>query len=182
MPAMPPGEFQLLAVAGEVAGESSLLRLRFVLASGAGGAPIGSRPAGCFLRCERCLSSMFTRPSLVNGFGRTSFMPGVCEWMSTWSRVRRLTVLEVHGDVVAADVRGHGDDRGVVKLPDEVSRRHTIQVRHDNVHENEIVFRSGVDLVHSFQPVQLQFVSMMSRRLPNCKSTYRAIDCAMERI
>lgn len=75
-PAMPPGEFQLLAVAGEVAGESSLFMLRLALARGAGGAAMGSRPAGCFLRCERCLSSMFTRPSLVNGFGRTSFMPG----------------------------------------------------------------------------------------------------------
>lgn len=42
------GEFQLLAVAGDVAGDSSLFRLR--LALGRGGAAIGSMPPECFLR------------------------------------------------------------------------------------------------------------------------------------
>ena len=70
------GEFQLLAVSGDAAGESSVLILRFVAADrGAGGAAIGSMPADCFLRCERCLSSMVIKPSFVKGFGSTSFMP-----------------------------------------------------------------------------------------------------------
>lgn len=71
------GEFHWLAVAGEVAGESSVFRLRRVLLEidGGGGAPMGDMLGGCFLRCERCLSRMPIKPSLVKGFGRTSFMP-----------------------------------------------------------------------------------------------------------
>jgi len=41
----------------------------------------GSKPEpGCidFLRWERCFSSMDSRPSFVKGFGRTSFIPGLC--------------------------------------------------------------------------------------------------------
>ena len=69
------GEFQLLVVAGEVAGESSLLRLRLAFESGCGAA-MGSMPTGFFFRCARCFSSMASRPSFVKGFGNTSFMPG----------------------------------------------------------------------------------------------------------
>lgn len=66
------GEFQLLAVAGDVAGESSLLRLRLAEFNGGG---MLSSPGGFFLRCPRCFSSMLNNPSLVNGLGKTSFMP-----------------------------------------------------------------------------------------------------------
>jgi hypothetical protein len=70
------GEFQLLVVAGDVVGESSVLRLRLALDMGAGGAPIGSMPGGgCFFRCDKCFSSMLSKPSLVKGFGSTSFIP-----------------------------------------------------------------------------------------------------------
>lgn len=73
----PPGEFQLLTVAGDVAGESSLFMLRLpeLMAPGGGGAPMASIPGGCFFRWERCFSSMFSKPSLVKGLGSTSFMP-----------------------------------------------------------------------------------------------------------
>lgn len=73
------GEFQLETVAGDVAGESSDLRLRFVdarptEAEGGGGIASRAAPEG-FLRCWRCFSSMLRRPSFVKGLGRTSFMP-----------------------------------------------------------------------------------------------------------
>lgn len=67
------GEFQLAVVAGDVAGESSVFKLR--PAFGRGGAGMASMPPGCFFRWERCFSSMLRRPSLVKGFGSTSFMP-----------------------------------------------------------------------------------------------------------
>lgn len=69
------GECQFAVVAGDVAGESSVLRLRLGLEIGAGGAPIGSTLGGCFFRCARCFSSILSSPSLVKGFGSTSFMP-----------------------------------------------------------------------------------------------------------
>ena len=34
-----------------------------------------SSPSGSFLRWPKCFSSMFRSPSLVNGFGKTSFIP-----------------------------------------------------------------------------------------------------------
>lgn len=72
----PPGEFQLLLVAGDVTGESSLFKLRFAeLMFDGGGATMASIPGGCFFRWPRCFSSMFSRPSFVKGFGRTSFIP-----------------------------------------------------------------------------------------------------------
>ncbi len=77
-PAKLPGEFQLLPVAGELPGESSLFMLRFAeVIAGGGGAPIGcaSIPGAPIFRCARCFSSMLSKPSLVKGFGSTSFMP-----------------------------------------------------------------------------------------------------------
>jgi hypothetical protein len=62
-----------------------------------------------------------------------------------------LTMLKVHGNVVAADVGGHGDDGcGVVELSDKMCGRNTVEIGHDNVHEDEIVLCSRVQLVHRF--------------------------------
>lgn len=121
----PPGEFQLLAVAGDVAGESSLFMLRLVelKAPGGGGAPIGSIPPGCFFRCARCFSSMLSKPSFVKGFGSTSFMPAIHvsdQFSLSILANSALTMLEVHRDVVAPNVRCHRHNRSVVKLPYQV--------------------------------------------------------------
>lgn len=72
------GEFQLPVVDGEGIGDSSLLRLRFAEFKGGG---ITSRPAGCFLRWPRCFSNMLSRPSLVKGLGKTSFMPAIVRYV-----------------------------------------------------------------------------------------------------
>jgi hypothetical protein len=89
----PPGEtpgtwlglFQLLVVAGDFAGDSSSFKLvpRAVddatdcMADGAIMPGVFGLPTSAmgFLRCARCFSSMCKRPSLVNGLGRTSFIP-----------------------------------------------------------------------------------------------------------
>lgn len=69
------------------------------------------------------------------------------------------TVLEIHGDVVAADVGGHGDDGGGVELADQVTSRDAVEVRHDDVHEHEVVLGPGVHLVHRLETVKLERIS-----------------------
>lgn len=59
-------------------------------------------------------------------------------------------MLEVHRNVVASNIGGHRDDWCVVELPNQVARRNAIQVRHDDIHENQIILRAGVELVDSF--------------------------------
>lgn len=66
-----------------------------------------------------------------------------------------LTMLEVELNVITTDVGGHGDDRGTVELADQMAGRYTIQVRHDDVHKNQIVFRTTLHLVYSLQTVEL---------------------------
>jgi hypothetical protein len=68
------GEFQLLAVAGDLAGDSSSFNTCLVAANGCG----ATMPSTCaigFFKCARCFSSICRRPSFVNGLGSTSFMP-----------------------------------------------------------------------------------------------------------
>lgn len=64
-------------------------------------------------------------------------------------------MLEVELDVITTDVRGHGDNRRTVELADQMAGRYTIQVRHDDVHKNQIVFRTTLHLVYSLQTVEL---------------------------
>lgn len=49
------------------------------------------------------------------------------------------TVLEVELNVVASNVGGHGNDRGSVKLANEVAGRYTIQVGHYDIHQDQVV-------------------------------------------
>lgn len=60
-----------------------------------------------------------------------------------------LTVLEVKLNVVTSNIRGHGDDRCTVELTNKVASRYTIQMRHNDIHQNEIVFLPILDFVHS---------------------------------
>lgn len=65
-------------------------------------------------------------------------------------------MLEVHRNVIAADVRGHGDDRcGVVELPHEVCRRYSVEIGHDDVHEDKVILCTRVQFVNGFQTVKL---------------------------
>jgi hypothetical protein len=40
-------------------------------------------------------------------------------------------------------------------LADEMAGGYTVQVRHDDIHENQIVFRTALHLVYSLQTVEL---------------------------
>lgn len=49
-------------------------------------------------------------------------------------------MLEVHRNIVAANVRGHRNDGRMIELPDEMSGGNAVQIRHDDIHEHQIVF------------------------------------------
>lgn len=65
-------------------------------------------------------------------------------------------MLEIHLNVVAPDVRGHGDDWRAIKLSDQMTSRHAIQIRHDYVHQNHVILDTFLNLVHRFKTVQLE--------------------------
>jgi hypothetical protein len=94
---------------------------------------------------------MLSNPSLVKGFGSTSFIPAKISHGGKAKAVfAKLTVLEVHRNVVTSNVGGHCDNGRVVELADEVSRRNTIQVRHNDVHENQVILCPVVHFINGF--------------------------------
>ena len=56
----------------------------------------------------------------MNGLGNTSFMPELISSLLI-DLVEVLTVLEIHGDIVATDVGCHGDYWGIVELSDQMT-------------------------------------------------------------
>ena len=82
IPASCFGELQLLPAAGDLAGESSSLITvlagfcEFAVCSVCDdGGPMSSNGVDGFFRCPRCLFNIWTRPSFVNGLGKTSSIP-----------------------------------------------------------------------------------------------------------
>lgn len=130
MPARPPGEFQFVTVAGEVAGDSSLFIDLFAetcaSVPGGGGGTIDSIPGSGFLRWPRCLRSILSKPSFVNGLGRTSFIPGIRSALPFLDTTSQITVLEVHGDIITSNVRRHRNYRRLVELADQVASGHSV--------------------------------------------------------
>jgi hypothetical protein len=68
-------------------------------------------------------------------------------------------MLEVHRNVVTSNVGGHGDDGSCVELSNQVACRYTIKVRHNNIHQDQVVLGSIVHFVDSFKSVKLGSVS-----------------------
>ena len=60
------------------------------------------------------------------------------------------TMRKVHGNVVTSNIRRHGHDGSHVKLSNQMACRNAIEVRHDNVHEHQIILRSSIHLIDSF--------------------------------
>lgn len=44
------------------------------------------------------------------------------------------TVMEVELNIITPDVGCHGNDRRSIELANKVARRHTIEIRHDDIH------------------------------------------------
>lgn len=65
----------------------------------------------------------------------------------TWQESARLlareagafTMLKIHRNIIATDVRRHRYDRGMVELPDQMTSRYTIKIRHYDVHQYHVV-------------------------------------------
>lgn len=66
-----------------------------------------------------------------------------------------LTVLEIQLNVITSNVGGHGNNRSSVELTNEMTSGNTIEVGHYDIHEDQIISLSGLDLVDSLQPIQL---------------------------
>src|SRR5690349_8454702 len=90
-------------------------------------------------------------------------------------------MLEIHRDVVTSDVRCHSDDRSGVKLSNQMTSRNTVQVRHYNIHEYEVILGSSIHLIDCFQSIKLRKVSLEEQVLW-VTQTYSAIDGAVESI
>lgn len=73
-------------------------------------------------------------------------------------------MLEVELNIVASDVRGHRDDRCAIKLADEMTSGYTIEIRHDDIHQNEIILRARLHFVDGFQAVELRSTLKVSPR------------------
>lgn len=108
MPENCPGDCQFEIVDGDWVGEFSSLSDCVAELWGIDDAPCGamaSIPSGIFLRCPRCFSSICKRPSLVNGLGRTSFIPRPIRKGASHSPENEgLTMMEIHRDVVTPNV------------------------------------------------------------------------------
>lgn len=64
-------------------------------------------------------------------------------------------MLEIELNIVTPDVGSHSNNGSSVKLTDEMASRHAIEVRHDDVHQNEIVFGTVLNFVDRFQSIEL---------------------------
>jgi hypothetical protein len=68
-------------------------------------------------------------------------------------------MLEVHGNIIAANVRSHCNNRCGVELPNQMTRGDTIKVWHDDIHQDQVVLRASIHLVDSFKTIELGPVS-----------------------
>lgn len=64
-------------------------------------------------------------------------------------------MLKIHRNVIAANIGRHGDYRSIVELSDQVGSRYSVEVRHNDVHQDQIVLGAGVHLVDSLESIQL---------------------------
>jgi hypothetical protein len=107
----------------------------------------GEASSRFFNMCSRCFFTMRTIPSFVNGFANTSFIPvkyhvSLVSWLVKWvlsNRIVQLTPGEISVDILATNIRGHGDDGNLrVHSSDECRCGDTIHRGHDDIHENKI--------------------------------------------
>lgn len=68
----------------------------------------------------------------------------------------------------------------MIELPNQMTCGDAVQVGHDDVHEDQIILRSRIHLVHRFQAVQL--AGRQPTNPPPEAATYGAVDGTMDRI
>lgn len=76
-------------------------------------------------------------------------------------------MLEIHRDIIASYVGGHCDDRCLaVKLSHKVCCGYTVEVRHNDVHQHQIVLGARIELIDSFETIKLRDVSKACNGIP----------------
>ena len=83
-------------------------------------------------------------------------------------------MLEVHLDIITSNIRGHSNDRCAIELPDDVAGRNSVEVWHDDVHQDHIVLHTFVHLIDCFQTIKLYQISQVSclssmLNIPQCQ-------------
>lgn len=116
----------------------------------------------------------------MNGLGRTSFIPELFRLKSELEDLGLLTMVEVHRNVIASDIGGHCNDRGLIKLPYQMTRRNTVQIRHDDIHQDHVVLRPGIHFVNRFEPIELQLFSI--HQFNTTTKTYCTVYGTVERV
>lgn len=78
-------------------------------------------------------------------------------------------MLEILLNIITPDIRCHGNYRCFIELADKVACGNSIEIWHNNIHENEVIFRTIADLVHCFESIELDkyVVSNMAINIAN---------------
>ena len=66
------------------------------------------------------------------------------------------TVVEVQFYIAGSNVRCHGDNRCRFRPPNYTASRYTIEMWHDNVHQDQIVLCAFLDLVDCLKAIALR--------------------------
>ena len=66
--------------------------------------------------------------------------------------------MEVHRDIITTNIRSHSNDRGLIELPYQMACRNAVQVGHDDIHEDKVIFGSSIHFVNGFQAIELRLL------------------------
>lgn len=87
-------------------------------------------------------------------------------------------MLKIHRDIVAPDIGCHRDYGRMIELPDQMTRGDAIKIRHNNIHQDHVILRTGIHLVNCFQSIELGVSAPLG--LLDHRRTYGTIDRTLE--
>ncbi len=109
------------------------------------------------------------------GFGEDVVHAWVCVSCKKLRSGLVYTMLKVHRNVITTDVRGHGYDWSMVKLPYQMSCRDAVKIWHNDVHKYQVVLGACVHLIHSFQTIKLNLLALPSTTKDGARPTALSI-------
>lgn len=65
-------------------------------------------------------------------------------------------MLEIKLNVAAANIRCHGDYRSSVNPSNYTASGNAIKIRHNDIHQDEIVFRTFWYFINGFEAIELE--------------------------
>lgn len=90
-------------------------------------------------------------------------------------------MVEIHRNIVGANIGRHCNNRGLINLANQVTGRYAIKIRHNDIHKDQIISRALVYLRNSLKTVELYMLAktIIRRKLGGTHST---VYMAMERV